>query len=146
MAQLYYSRQAGLSQILDCTTIAQLTEALRTAVTPYWQTHYMFGATCAANAKHLSAQSVSLLLINTVIPVLFAYGQHRGTEALCQRAIDLLEQLRAESNHIVRMWRECGLSVQTAADSQALIQLKTAYCDRRDCLRCRFGYEYLRQR
>jgi hypothetical protein len=41
------------------------------------------------------------------------------------------------------MWKECGLEVQTAGDSQALIQLKKEYCDRRDCLRCRIGYEYL---
>jgi len=46
----------------------------------------------------------------------------------------------------VRMWQECGLEAATAGDSQALIQLKREYCDRRDCLRCRFGYEYLRKR
>ena len=42
------------------------------------------------------------------------------------------------------MWQECGLEVRTAGDSQALIQLKKEYCDRRECLRCRIGYEYLR--
>ena len=52
--------------------------------------------------------------------------------------------LKAENNHIVRLWQECGLQVDNAGDSQALIQLKNAYCDRRDCLRCRIGYEYLR--
>jgi len=59
--------------------------------------------------------------------------------------VALLEQLKAENNHITRLWSRCGLPVQTAADSQALIQLKSAYCDRKDCLRCRFGYEYLKQ-
>jgi hypothetical protein len=42
------------------------------------------------------------------------------------------------------MWQQCGLPVQSAGDSQALIQLKKEYCDKRDCLRCRIGYEYLR--
>lgn len=41
---------------------------------------------------------------------------------------------------------EVGLPVRTAGDSQALIQLKKEYCDRKDCLRCRFGYEYLRRK
>jgi hypothetical protein len=43
------------------------------------------------------------------------------------------------------MWSQCGISVKTAADSQALIQLKNNYCNRRDCLRCRIGYEYLKR-
>ncbi|MBR6275562.1 MAG: DUF2851 domain-containing protein, partial [Prevotella sp.] len=64
----------------------------------------------------------------------------------CDRAFDLLEQLKAEHNHITRLWSECGIDVKSAADSQALIQLKKEYCDRKDCLRCRFGYEYLKQK
>ena len=146
LARLYYERRAGLSQLLECTTVPQLREALATAVTPYWQTHYTFGAECTPNAKHLSASSVNLLLINTVIPLFFAYGRYHGNEALCDRAFSLLEALGPENNHIVRLWRECGLRVDHAGDSQALIQLKSQYCDRHDCLRCRFGYEYLRQR
>ena len=54
-----------------------------------------------------------------------------------------LRQLKPEDNHIVRMWQQCGLEVQNAGDSQALIQLKKQYCDRKDCLRCRIGHEYL---
>ena len=60
------------------------------------------------------------------------------------KGMDFLEELKAEDNHIVRMWKQCGLDVENAGDSQALIQLKNVYCDRKDCLRCRFGYEYLR--
>jgi hypothetical protein len=36
------------------------------------------------------------------------------------------------------------LKARSAAQSQALIQLKRNYCDRKDCLRCRFGRYYLR--
>ena len=85
------------------------------------------------------------MIINTVIPMLFAYGRHRHDEKLCDRAFNLLEELGAEQNHITRMWSECGLSVRSAADTQALIQLKNEYCDRKDCLRCRIGYEYLKK-
>ena len=61
------------------------------------------------------------------------------------KATCLLTQLPPENNYIIRQWRGCGLTVASAADSQALIQLKREYCDRADCLRCRFGYEYLKQ-
>ena len=145
LASLYHERKTGLSQLLECETVDQLRQLLASHVTPYWETHYVFGSLSAKNEKRLSYGSLNLLLINTAIPTLFAMGRHKQKEALCERAFDLLEQLRAENNHIVRMWQQCGLEVKSAADSQALIQLKREYCDRKDCLRCRFGYEYLRQ-
>ena len=43
------------------------------------------------------------------------------------------------------MWQQCGVEVENAGDSQALIQLKKEYCDKKECLRCRIGYEYLKR-
>ena len=144
LANLFYQRRAGLSQLLDCHDVKAAGELLRSAVTPYWETHYTFGHAGEKQQKRLSTASLQLLLINTVVPILFAYGRHKSDEKLCQRAFDFLDQLKAEDNHIVRMWHACGLDVENAGDSQALIQLKKMYCDRKDCLRCRIGYEYLR--
>ena len=96
--------------------------------------------------KSLSSSTLNLLIVNTVAPMLFAYGRHKADEQLCQRAFDFLEEMPAENNYIVRMWKEVGLSVDNAGDSQALIQLKKQYCDRKDCLRCRIGYEYLKRK
>ena len=144
LANLYYQRKASLSQLIDCKDIKSAKTLLMTEVTDYWQTHYAFGCESKANKKHLSEASLNLLLINTVVPIFFAYGRHRQDDTLCDRAFDFLEQLKAEDNHITRNWQEVGLTVENAGDSQALIQLKNEYCDRRDCLRCRFGYEYLK--
>ena len=145
LANLYFSRKAGLSDLLECRDVVGFAEMLRTQVTPYWETHYTFGSESVRNAKHLSPFSINLLLINTCIPMMFAYGRHAMREELCDRAFDFLEQLKAENNHIIRMWKEVGLDVKSAGDSQALIQLKREYCDKRDCLRCRIGYEYLKR-
>ena len=145
LAQLYFSRRASLSEIVDCTTVKELENALDTCATAYWQTHFLFGAASPKNKKRLSPASRRLIVINTVVPVLFAYGRHRHDEVLCDRAFTLLEELGAEKNRITRMWSECGLNVRSAADTQALIQLKNEYCDRKDCLRCRIGYEYLKK-
>ena len=143
LAMLYYKRRSGLSQLLDCTTIDKAKELLTTEATEYWKNHYSFGSESPFSQKKLSASSQSLLLINTAVPMLFAYGRHHGNEALCDRAFDFLEQLKPERNHIVSMWQQCGLDVETAGDSQALIQLKKEYCDRKKCLQCRIGYAFL---
>ena len=146
LARLYCSRRADLSRLVECATAGQMKELLATSVTPYWETHYTFGSTACRSAKRLSAASLSLIVINTAVPVIFAYGRHRRDEALCNRALDIMTQLKTENNHIVRLWQQCGLTADNAGDSQALIQLKTVYCDRKDCLRCRIGYEYLKIR
>lgn len=145
LANLYYQRCCNLSAITECKTVKEARQLLTTSVTPYWETHYTFGASSDKNKKHLSTASLNLLLINTLVPILFAYGRHKGDDRLCDRAFDFLEQLHAENNNIVRMWEQAGLKVNSAGDSQALIQLKKEYCDRKECLRCRIGYEYLKK-
>lgn len=145
LANLYYQQKTGIAALIDCETVKEVQELLCSKVTPYWQTHYMFGSASDKQTKNLSSQSLRLLLINTAVPMLFAYGRYLGNESLCDRAFLFLEQLKAEDNHIIRMWNECGIDVKSAADSQALIQLKNNYCDRKDCLRCRIGYEYLKR-
>ena len=123
----------------------QLKALLACGVSDYWETHYTFGHESRRSSKQLSASSVNSIAINCAIPILFAYGRHNADENLCQRAVDLLEDLPAEQNNIIRLWQEVGLKLHSAADTQALIQLKNRYCDRRDCLRCRFGHELLRR-
>ena len=92
----------------------------------------------------LSRNSIDLLFINAVIPSLFAYARTHHDDERAARALEWLEQLRAESNATVRAWHEAGLTARHAADSQALLQLKQRYCDRKDCLRCRFGAYFMR--
>ena len=137
LANLYYQRKATLSALIDCQDMPAMAAMLRTQVTPYWETHYTFGSESFRNAKHLSPFSINLLMINTCVPMLFAYGRHSMKETLCDRAFDILEQLKAENNR--------GLDVKSAGDSQALIQLKREYCDKKECLRCRIGFEYLKR-
>ncbi len=94
----------------------------------------------------MGERSKDLIIINTVVPFLYTYGLHKADERMCERAGRFLEELKAEDNHIIRSWSAAGLPVVSAADSQALIQLQKEYCDRRKCLYCRFGYEYLRHK
>lgn len=125
IAELYHRGKVQMSRLLEAKSAAELQECLA--------------------VRGTTAGSRRLLIINTVVPLLFAYGRHIGDENICQRAVRLLEELPAENNYILRQWQACGLHVLTAADSQALIQLKRQYCDRTDCLRCRFGYEFLKR-
>ena len=146
LACLYHRSYGLLSQLLEKTTLIELRDLLRGGTSEYWLTHYCFENPSIDRPKTLSDSSLDLLIINTVIPFLYAYGIHKGKDALCLRATRFLESLKAENNYIIRMWDQCGLKVSHAGDSQALIQLKKEYCDKKKCLYCRIGFEYLKRK
>lgn len=145
LASFYYRSQGLLSALMEAQSLKSLRDILRCGTSEYWLTHYVFGEASPPHPKTLSNQTIDLLVINTVIPFLYAYGKYKTDNILIQRANGLLEEMRPENNFIVRIWKECGLEAAHAGDSQALIQLKKNYCDIKKCLYCRIGYEYLKK-
>ena len=146
LANMCYQRKTSLQDMLKCESMKEVQNLLKVSVTPYWQTHYHFGAVSGTSTKQLSTERLNMIVINAVIPMLFAYGREMSKEAYCDQAFDFIEQCKAEKNAITKHWEQYGIKNETAGDSQALIQLQREYCDKRKCLRCRFGYEYLRGR
>lgn len=145
LAYLYQHVDSFFSKMMEAETLKDLHELLSTRTSNYWKEHYRFGRSSTLKDKILGENSKNLLVINTVIPFLYAYGLHKSAPQLCDRAFRFLEEMKPENNHIIREWSNAGLPVESAADSQALIQLRKEYCDQRKCLYCRFGYEYLRK-
>lgn len=144
LAWLYHHNRLSLSKILEATSVEELCSLLSTQATTYWQTHYRFGLAHKLSEKKLTKSTLHLMIINTIVPTLFAYGMSHGKDEYSRRAQELLEQLPGENNYIIRMWQNLGIQVASAADTQAIIQLKKEYCDKRYCLHCRFGHEYLK--
>lgn len=145
LACLYHRAYGLLSRIMETETLQGVRDILKGGTSEYWLTHYTFGGSSPSRPKTLSNTSLDLLIINTVVTFLYAYGLHKGNRVLCARAGSFLEELKAENNYITRMWEQCGMKASNAADSQALIQLKKEYCDKKKCLYCRIGYEYLKR-
>ena len=146
LACLYHRAYGLLSRIMETETLQGVRDLLKGGTSEYWLTHYTFGGSSPSRPKTLSNTSLDLLIINTVVTFLYAYGLHKGNRVLCARAGSFLEELKAENNYITRMWEQCGMKASNAADSQALIQLKKEYCDKKKCLYCRIGYEYLKRK
>lgn len=144
LAKLYCAGRLNLSSLLSAHSLEDCRSLLSTSVTDFWRTHYgFFSEETTASDKQLSTTSKDLIIINAVSTLLFAYGRYKGEENLCERALECLEQLPAEHNHIIEDWENVGITSVSAADTQALLQLTRAYCEPHNCLRCRFGYEFL---
>lgn len=139
-AALMYQSTHLFSKILtaDCVkNIHKLFEAVQ--VSEYWQTHYKFEKVSKKRIKKLGKGTIDLFIINTVVPFLFCYGRVKGLDIYEQRATDFLEQLPAEQNHIINQWKQLEYTPKSAYHTQALIQLKKNYCDKKRCLDCAIG-------
>lgn len=144
LAYLYHQGDSLFSRVMEAESSEDIRKLLSARTSAYWEKHFTFSKASPQRTKTVGVSSLNLLIINTVVPFLYAYGLHKADERLCERAGKLLEELKAENNYVTRLWNGAGLPVQTAADSQALLQLQKEYCDKKKCLHCRFGYEYLK--
>ncbi len=146
LAMLYHKGSLNLSSLLSAESLEGMYELFQTTVSDYWTRHYTFKQDESPESdKNLSKSSIDLIVMNSVVPLLFAYGRYKGDDTFCDRAFELMESIKAENNKYIRDWKNAGVSCESAADSQALMQLSTRYCEPRNCLRCRFGYEYIRR-
>lgn len=144
LANMYYQRKTSLHAMLKCETMTEVRNLLKVSATLYWQTHNHFGAECKTCANQLTAERLNLIVINAVVPMLFAYGREMAQENYCDQAFDLIEVCKAEKNAITKHWQQYGINADSAGQTHALIQQQREYCDKRQCLRCRFGYQYLK--
>ena len=138
-ASLMAKSESLLSEILKTKELSDIIQLFDVKASDYWDTHYHFNNTSRKSVKHLGESAIHILLINTVVPFIFIYGEKNGKNNLKQRAIDILSNLPPESNNIITGWAEAGIEAQHAFDSQALIHLKKNYCDKKKCLYCRIG-------
>lgn len=138
-------KQSGrlFSSILEKGDYKQLRLYFQVETSGYWHTHYSFGRESERSRKYLGESSFNIILINTVAPILFAYGRKTGQKKFCDRALHVLKTVKPEQNAIVAEFTASGISPVSAFDSQALIQLRKEYCDKRKCLYCKIGYRIL---
>lgn len=109
----------------------------------YWNSHFSFDTEARGASEGLSETSLTLLIINVIVPLIYAYASKIGELERAEKAFNILSSLTPENNIIVRQWRSLGLPVKDAQQSQAVIELKKSYCDPRKCLYCRFGHYIL---
>jgi len=147
LAQLAMLIQRSLhlfSVIKEVSSIRELRSLFLVTANDYWHYHYFFDDPSDCHEKKLGEEMFCNILINTIAPVLFAYGQHQKIEQFRKKALQWLEAATPEKNVITRKWQDLGISNKTAADSQALIELKQQYCDPKRCLECAIGNQLLK--
>lgn len=139
LAALIHNSSHLFARILETIELGELRDVFNVSANDYWHYHYRFDELSAFRIKNTGKEMCNNILINTVIPVLFAYGCYHKEEKYKMKAIQWLEETEAESNAITRGFTQLKIENRSAFDSQSLIELKTQYCDPRHCLKCSIG-------
>ncbi|MCL2327482.1 MAG: DUF2851 family protein [Bacteroidetes bacterium] len=143
LAQFVFQSRGTTSKILQCTTISELEKLFSVQLHAFWSNHYSFTHTSPTRKKSLGETTIHSIIINTIVPFLFAYGTYHSNDDIKQQALDFLESLPAEQNSIIDLWHNCSVQCKSAFRSQALLQLYNEYCAQRKCLQCGIGKRIL---
>jgi hypothetical protein len=144
-ASLLNKSDGLLHGMLDEQKLSHVISLLEVSASAYWDDHYIFDKVSRKVSKRLGKASLDTVLINTIIPFLFVFGQIKHDNCLQDKALEWMEKIRPERNTIIKRFQDLGVEVNNAMHSQALIRLKKEYCDNRLCLECGFGRILLRQ-
>ncbi|SDR98817.1 Protein of unknown function [Formosa sp. Hel1_31_208] len=138
LANLYYKEPNLFSKVILIEELSEFYELFKVSASMFWKTHYSFDKESKASHKYLTTPFIDLLLINTILPLKFYYAKQKG-DVNHENLIKIISAIHSEKNSIIKGFDRLGVYSDSAMHSQALIQLKTNYCDKNKCLKCVIG-------
>lgn len=139
LAMLIHMRSQVFSSIINCQRISDIKSLLNVTANDYWHYHFTFEETTVYMPKTAGMGMTNNIIVNTVVPILFAYGEYKNEDRFKQKAVDWIRCLPPEKNAVIEKFRKLEITNKNAGESQALLELKTQYCDQRRCLDCAVG-------
>lgn len=140
LAALIHHHGSLFSKIRFAENNKQISAVFELKASDYWTTHYQFDKQSGNTAKKIGSDAIRLLMINTVVQMLFAYGKYHADTAQQEKALMLLEYLEPENNSLIDKFEKVGLKPANALQTQALIYMYQSYCKPKRCLECRIGH------
>ncbi|RTY83301.1 DUF2851 family protein [Flavobacterium sp. ZB4P23] len=144
LANLYHSQVHLFSKISVLNSLKSSYDLFQVSTSEYWLNHYQFDKESPKKRKSLSKSFIDLIVINTIIPLQFAFAKSQGKE-ISEDLIRLLEEVSPEKNAIIDKFKSFGVLAASAFDTQSLLQLKMEYCNAGKCLECAVGMELLKK-
>lgn len=144
-AMLIHQSNHLFSKILEAESLNEIRKLFLYGTSDYWIDHYRFGKITSNKPKTIGKNTLNLIMINVIVPFLFFYGQYKGSDELKEKALRYLEDIPPESNSTVKKWSALYPGIESAYQSQALLTLKSSYCDQIKCLSCQIGYSIIQK-
>lgn len=144
MAQIFFNHPALAQQVIEKEKPEDYEILFESSLQGFWLTHYTLKASSQRIPKKIGKSTINLLIINAVVPFLFALASYNKNGNFKEKAVCLLEQLPAERNQIIKKYENLGFKALNAFDSQGLIELKKSFCEPLRCLTCKIGVHILK--
>lgn len=144
LSALYVKHENLFSKLMHANRVEEFYDLFNITIDEFWKTHYTFSKESKKSLKKLTKSFIDLVLINTIIPLQFAYQKAQNILDE-EKLIDLLIQLKPEKNRIIAKFLEMKIQARNAFETQALLELKNNYCAKKRCLQCAIGNQLLRQ-
>lgn len=143
LAGLYNKYQNLFSKVIMLKSVNDVYNLLDVTTSSYWENHYQFDKQSTKKTKTLSKSFIDLLIINTIIPLQFAYSSRMG-ESNAEDLILFMNEVSPEKNAVIDKFESFGVFSRSAFETQTLLELKNEYCNRKACLKCAIGIELLK--
>lgn len=139
LASVYTKHPDIFSKIINSKSIDEIKSFFDVKVNPFWKTHYSFTSQSKKNERLLTDSFIELIILNSIIPIRFAYFKAISDFDKVEESIVISEKLKKEKNRVITEFEQHGWKVNNAKESQALLYLKRHYCDKNKCLDCLVG-------
>jgi hypothetical protein len=139
LAGLYAENSNLFAWMLQCNSVKEIGRRLRIPAGSYWSHHYVFDRESPFREKALGLKMSENIIINSLIPLLYTYGINYPDKGIEERALTWTREIKAEQNGLLAQWKKLGIKINTAAESQALLELNKQYCRQKRCLDCDVG-------
>lgn len=132
------------SKIKEAASVKDIRLLFSLPANDYWHYHYRFEELTDYKPKKTGETMIDNIIINTIVPFLFAWGSYHADNSYKEKALQWLEETSAERNTITNGFALLQIENKNAYDSQSLIELKNEYCSRKRCLECSVGNALLK--
>lgn len=142
-AQLIYKDPKLISEPQSYISFDSIKKTLHIEPIGYWKDHYKADGKKSAFDLRLGEDSIQNILINTFSYFFFFYGKKLNKEPYQDLALEILEQVKFESNVKTKHYTSLNCGERSGLVSQGLINLSDNYCSKKACLNCGIGASIL---
>ncbi len=140
LAKIYCAQHALAQKIIETESLDELRDCfLAEIVSGFWLNHFTIEKESEPRTKRIGKSTIDVIIINAVVPFLFALATYNKDVSFKRKGFGLLEEMNAEKNTHVKKFEEMGFPVCNALESQGVLGLYGSFCKKIKCLNCKVG-------
>lgn len=138
LSALIHNRISFTRSLKDEFNLETIYKVMQCEISPYWRHHEEFSKYESTEDKNgvMTRGKIDIFIINAIVPLKILINESLSDNDEVEKAMNMLTKIKGEDNVLTKEFRNYGIKVETAYESQAYIQLMKKYCRANQCHRC----------